>query len=141
MLFLRNPSSSAKRLVLSRLTLVQTGTVAGGAVHVALVLDTTDRFASGGTAVTPVNPNGHSSIASAATMYDNGSAITVSAAGAGTRLVLNDVVDADLNTVSSYDLEDAIITPVPGSFLVYAWAATTGPTFKWALEWYEESVS
>ena len=135
------------RGVLKRFYLAQTGTVAGGQITIAVAIDTANRNSSGGTAVTPQNMNANRSAASAWTMKYN---VTATAAGGGTRYIDTIPVDADLGTVSTFDYTDnqwggliwaaagTTLGKHTGSLLIYTFAATTGPTWKFGFEHHED---
>lgn len=81
---LRNDNSvaSGKYIVLDRLTLTTTAAGASGTTtQFASKIDEGDRYTSGGAAVTPVNPNRASSVASGATLY-SGALVTTAATSA-----------------------------------------------------------
>src|SRR3989304_5603356 len=73
-------SSAATRIVLSSLSLFLAGTAPGGTVDIAIAIDTANRYASGGTAITPQNGNAGSTASANATFRYNP---TASTAGSG----------------------------------------------------------
>lgn len=136
------------RGVLRRLRLCQSGTVAGGTIFIAVAIDTTDRFSVGGTAVTPQNYNPDFTRTS---VYDVKYNATASAAGTGTRYLEPLTAAASLGTITEIDFselfhEDGLIFTgagstlgkYTGSLLIYTWAATTGPSWKFKLEFLED---
>ena len=133
--FLMQTSADTRRIVGLSLWLSQAGTVAGGTIDIVLAIDTAARYSSGGTAVTPQNSNTDNTTASGADFYYNP---TASAAGSGTRYIWASTVSASLGTVTTYDFEDGLGVGTTGSILVYTWAATTGPTWRFGAEWLEE---
>lgn len=133
---------------LRRLKLSQAGTVAGGAITIALAIDTANRFSAGETDITPQNVNADFSRASVWNFLYNP---TATAAGTGTRYIDVVTVDADVGTVSTFDFteqygEDALVFAAAGSttgkftgsFLVYTFAATTGPSWKFSFDYFED---
>lgn len=138
----------ARRGVLRRMRLCQSGTVAGGTIYIAVAIDTTNRFSANGTTVTPQNYNAAKSIAATYTARYNP---TASAAGTGTRYLEPLTASASLGTMTEIDFseffgEDGLIFAGPGatagtytgSLLVYTWAGTTGPSWKFKLEYLED---
>lgn len=141
-------SNVTHRGVLKRLRLCQSGTVAGGTIFVSVAIDTANRNSAGGTAFTPQNRNASSSNSSVWTFK---SGITATAAGTGTRYVEAATAAASLGNILEIDFtegyhEDGLIWSAAGtttgaytgSLLVYTWAATTGPSWKFQLEWMED---
>lgn len=103
-LFLKNvdaAGATAKRIYLDYIKLLCTVAPASGtALHVAgEVDDSTTRYTSGGTALTPVCPNMDETAGSGDTLYVG--AITAAAAGANRRMVFRDVLDAQIPVVKS----------------------------------------
>lgn len=136
------------RGVVKRIRLCQSGTVAGATIFIAIAIDTTDRFSAGGTAVTPQNYNANSTRTS---VYDAKFNVTASAAGSGTRYLEPITASASLGNMIEIDFtegyhEDGLIFTAAGStlgkhtgsLLVYTWAATTGPSWKFKLELVED---
>ena len=132
--FIRN-NQTTNRLILSNFSLSQTGTVAGGEITIAQVLDTADRNSTPGTLVVPQNTNGESTDTAGFTFQTNP---TTTAAGGGTRVVETEDIAAQVGAVYAPDWRDGIIIPANGSFLVYTFAATTGPSWKFTFEVVEE---
>ena len=128
--------------VLSGVSLAQVGTVAGGVISLAVAVDTTNRFSTGGTAVVPQNMRTDSATAS---VYTFSYGATAAAAGTGTRYIWEGSAPATLGTVTSLDFLDGLVLDkagstagkFTGSLLVYTWAATTGPSWKFQFEWVE----
>jgi hypothetical protein len=133
--FLMRQALSIVKIVLRSITLSQVGTVAGGFITFAVVLDTADRFSVGGTAVTPQNVNEESAAASALTSFLFNP--TATAAGAGTRVLVQTSAGASLGTVTSIEFKDGVFMGTTSSLLVYAFAATTGPSLYFTFEWEE----
>jgi hypothetical protein len=77
---------------------------------------------------------GHAGVAETLAKYNP----TASAAGSGTRYVFACAVDAALGRLTSIDFGDGLLIPATGSFLLYTWAATTGPTWALTAEVVEE---
>jgi hypothetical protein len=133
--FLLRQAASTRRVILRSIMLSQDGTVAGGKINVAVVLDTADRFSAGGTAIVPQNPSGPSAVASAITSFLFNP--TATAAGGGTRVLVQAAAVAALGSVLSIDFKDGVIVGTTGALLIYTWAATTGPSWQIILEWEE----
>jgi len=149
--FLIYGANVASRGVLKRMTLSQAGTVAGGAIGISVVVDRTSRFSAGGTAVTPQNANVNYTNASGWTFLYNP---TASVAGTGTsipRYLQENCIAASVGNVFSIDFTEAFeesglpfgtagstMGAFTGSLLVYTWAATTGPTWRFTFEYLED---
>ena len=121
----------------------QAGTVAGGLITTTIAIETTKvRYSSGGTAETniiatrtdkPLSPR--------CTLYS-----LPTAAAAGTACaIFHDIVAPDVAPASADAARFTVDWPAPGhpyvplflvgpaSFLVFSYAATTGPSYQWAL--------
>lgn len=122
-------------------SLGQAGTVAGGDISVHIEIDEVTRWSTGGTAEKVfrpyVFPHEGPSI-SQCTLYTNPTAV----AGYGIK-IWGTVVGPDVSTA-----EGAINNPDwvsdlpymlkgPAAFLVYTYAATTGPSWDWNVKWLE----
>jgi hypothetical protein len=133
--FLIQTSGDSKSIVGLSFSLSQSGTVAGAAIDIAVAVDETARRSSGGTAITPLNSDMGSSTSSVADFYVNP---TASAASANVRYLWTVTVAASIGTTTSLDFEDGIGIGTTGSILIYTFAATTGPTWRFGFEWTEE---
>lgn len=133
--FLLRQSGATVRAILRSITLTQMGTVAGGTIFIAVVLDTADRFSAGGVAITPQNVSGDSATASAITSFLTNP--TATAAGAGTRVIVQTGAPATLGTITQILFNDGVIVPTTGALLVYTQAGTTGPSWGFVEEWEE----
>lgn len=129
--FLFYQTGAASRLCLSSMQLSQSGTVAGGDIFITLAVDNTNRYASLGTLVTPQNMNAADTTAANVTFRYNP---TATAAGSGTRYLGTWVANADTGIITTLDFQDAVQIGVTGSILVYTWAATTAPSWKFVFE-------
>lgn len=125
-----------------RLTAGQTGTVAGGAVTGIVEWDNADRYTSGGTAATTLNQMFHNRT-NLATLYTaTGTAITATDAYGVRDMALT--FGADVDTAEGA-LQEFIWTPNagpiglrgPAAWLVYFYAASTGPTIWYTFSWGE----
>ena len=135
--FLFYQSAADTAFVLNSMQLSQSGTVAGDDVFISLAIDSTSRFSSGGTAVTPQGMySGESTSANVTFCYNP----TASAAGSGTRYLGTWAANADTGVITSIDFHDAVIIGATGSILVYTWAATTGPSWKFLFEFVEFTI-
>ena len=121
-------------------SLGQTGTVAGGAVSVIIELDNADRYNTGGTAETVFNNKTAGGVfTNNSTLYSGATAES----GYGVR-VFGVTVGADVEPAEGISNE-VLWTPTstpeflvgPAAFLVYTYAATTGPTWFWTIKWAE----
>lgn len=132
--FLIRQSATSVRLVLRSILLAQGGVPASGLVRVVVALDTADRLSVAGTTHTPQQLNSLSSRASGITAFHTSP--TATAAGAGTRYILETASPAGLGTNININFKDSVITNTTSSILVYTWA-TTGPQWFWNFEWAE----
>lgn len=120
--------------------LFQAGTVAGGAVSVAIEIDDAARYASGGTSetvlcarTTPVVDQHLCKLYSGAT----------AASGYGVRiagyLLGQDVSPAEgaVNEILWTPTAGLDLLVGPAAFLVFTWAGTTGATWDWSVKWAE----
>ena len=120
---------------LNSMQLSQSGTVAGGDIFISLAIDTANRRSgSTGTAVTPqVMYSGESTAANVTFTYNP----TATAAGGGTRYLGTWAANADTGVITTLDFRDAVIIGTTGSILVYTWAGTTAPSWKFVFEFTE----
>lgn len=129
------------------LNLRQVGTVAGGTISIALAVETTKiRYSSGGTSETNIiATRTDKPVKERCTLYStSGSAITAAAAGTAVALY-HDVLAEDVAPVSAdaarFTVDWAADSPWllvgPAAFLVFTYAATTGPTWRWVVKWAE----
>ena len=134
--FLLRQAASATRLVINSIVLSQVGTVAGAGIGIVVIGDSVDRLSgTTGTLVVPQNLNLGSTNTSNATFRTGATAIA--AAGGSDRVLYNRTVDADVGTISIIDSSDELIIPVTGSLLIYTFAGTTGPSWKFEVNWSE----
>lgn len=123
-------AAGTKRHVIKSIVLSQTGTVAGGEVKIRVAMDTANRYSSGGTALTPQN------------MSREWRATAITDLAVRVNATASAQTDANLDWLASYSAVAQVgntVTIAPpggiildnqaGSLLVYAYAATTGPTF------------
>jgi hypothetical protein len=133
-------STNTARKVLSAMTLSQSGTPAGGAIHIVIATDQTNRYSSGGTAVVgknllnDVDCSGPPALAAQGTFYYNP---TASAATSSTRIMEHWVIPVN-NVPFSVDFSDELIIGTTGSILIYTWAASTGPTWNFSFTTIQE---
>ena len=124
------------------LNLMQTGTIAGGAVgiDVYIEMDASDRYSSGGTPELVVfNANRTNRPLAKSTVFSGATA----KAGYGVRLWGGKIV-ADVDGVTGQTSAAPFWKPEapywlegPASLLIYTWAVTTGPTWFWSLGFME----
>lgn len=119
-------------------SLGQSGTVGGGAVSCVIEIDNADRYGNGGTAETVLctRTSGGQALPSGVAVYSGATAN----AGYGAR-VFGVTVAADVEPaegISNEILWTPTSTPEflvgPAAFLVYTWAASTGPTWFWSIK-------
>ena len=120
-------------------SLNQTGTVAGAKIDVIIEIDNADRYSAGGTEETVLCSRTDITAANLAKLYSGATAN----AGYGVRLqglsIGQDVEPAE------GALQEYLWVPTsgvdflvgPAAFLVYTYAATTGPTWFWTIKWAE----
>ena len=121
------------------MSLSQTGTVAGALIDVVMEFDDTTRRASGGTAETIFCARPRAAQQQKCVMYSGATA----SAGYGVR-VAGWQVGADVDTAEGA-IHELLWTPTgsldfldgPASWLIYTYAATTGPTWFWTLKFAE----
>jgi hypothetical protein len=125
------------------MSLNQAGTVAGGAVSVLMETDNADRYTSGGTAATVLNKLTTGGKSALSTLYSaTGSAITATDAY-GVR-IMGLVTGQDVSPAEGV-ITEIVWTPTsgiellvgPAAWLVYTYAAATGPTWLWSFSWAE----
>ncbi len=126
-----------KRTILDSLLLTQVGLVASSDFGVAVVVDTVDRLAAGGTEVTPVNANPDKRDQSAVSrVYMNP---TATAAGTTQKTVINLVDAANLSDI--LELAEDIVMGETGSILIYVFSnGGTAPTLKTSISHIEEQI-
>lgn len=132
--FLLRSAAASVRVILRSITLHQTGTAAGAEVKITVAIDTADRLSVGGTAVVGQNGNTESSNAIGIGSFLTNP--TATAAGAGTRYIVNTGMAASVGSTLTVEFKDGILMGATGSVAVYTWAATTAPSwfFTWEIE-------
>ena len=128
-------SSATKPLVVARMVLSQIGTIAGADIGFVMAIDSATRYASGGATIASKNTDLTSS--KTATAVFKGTEPTAGAAGAGTYYFGERLIEKDVGRTDVIEFPDGMVVPALGTFLVYAWAATTDPTLAITLEWLE----
>lgn len=114
--FMLRQAATAVRVILRNFTIFVTNTPTDD-VRVTVMIDTADRFSAGGTSHTPQNTNEESATASGITSFlSNPTAI---AAGAGTRVLVNGLIDNVATTRISIDFKDGVLLSTTASLLVY----------------------
>lgn len=140
--FLLNvPSGTTAIPLLARMG--QTGTVAGGNIDVLMEFDDAARYSSGGTAETILcartdAPLTNNTNFTNATLYSGATA----SAGYGVRVFGREFAQ-DVDPASTEFVPEVVWTPIagldflvgPASWLIYTYAATTGPTWYWTIKW------
>ncbi|KAF0241996.1 MAG: hypothetical protein FD180_4139 [Planctomycetota bacterium] len=123
--FLINQASAARRVVLSNFALCQAGTPAIDTIHIALAIDSSDRYASGGTSITPQATAMPSSLSAGFSFRFNPTA----AAASAVRILNEWTQPVWTGSVFNPDLHDGVLIGFTGSILIYTWAATVAPTW------------
>ena len=116
-------------------SLTQTGTVAGGAIDIIIEKDNADRYNTGGTTETGYNDYGQS-LPTGFALYSGATANAGYGVNLGRFKVGADVDTAEgaVNEVLWVPDRSLDYIEGPGAFLVYSYAATTGPTFFWTIK-------
>lgn len=135
--FLSFETDANTRMVLNSVILAQTGTAAGGTITVIFATDTVIR-STGGTAITPAPTSREATGSTAVTVKHT---VTASAAPATVRYFCPIRLPVDTGATSQVLVSDAYIIGASSSILIYAFAATTGPSFFFNVEWVEERSS
>ena len=122
------------------LNLSQTGTVAGGAIDAIIEIDSIERYASSGTSEKVFNTRKSRNMANKSLLYSGATAV----AGYGLRLFAatmgQDVSPAEGAVPGPFwKPEIPYFLEGPAAWLVYTYAATTGPTWYWTAGWAEWS--
>lgn len=123
--------------------LSQSGTVGGGAVDVVIEINTDKSdYASGGTSEKVYNPRKAPKVTNKSSLYSGATA----GAGYGIRLwaatIGQDVSPAEGAVQGPFwKPEFPILLEGPASLNVFTYAATTGPTWLWAVGWIEIPTS
>ena len=123
----------------------QGGTVAGGVICTLVCLDDKIRYSSGGVKITPQNMRYDEPRASTCPFYV-GTTDIVSAAATDDTLLYGCFLDQDVGTIPNTDgtrlnwSSRLYIPPVligPASLVIYAYCATTQPSFWFTIKWAE----
>jgi hypothetical protein len=131
-------ASATKRLAIDTVTLSQNGTVAGGQITYVCAYSKTDLTTvsgTGGDLLTPINMSGDAqgNTTSVTTAHAKR---TVAALGP-LLFVASRTAPATLGTTTVITFGEGLIIPKTGTFLIYAFAATTGPTVRYDITWRE----
>ncbi len=125
------------------MSLNQAGTVAGGAVSVLMEADNADRYTSGGTAATVLNKKTTGGQVARSALYSATSSPIVATNAYGVR-IMGLVTGEDVSPAEGV-ITEIVWTPAggielltgPAAWLVYTYAASTGPTWLWSFSWAE----
>ena len=123
--FLINQANAAHRAVLSNFALCQIGTPAGGTIHIAVAIDSSDRYASGGTSITPQATAMPSALSPGFAFRYNPTA----AAASAVRILNEWTQPAWAGAIFNPDMHDGVLIGFTGSILIYTWAASVAPTW------------
>jgi len=124
-------NSAAIRSVIRQINLA-IGNTPGGTVYIAVHLDTTDRYVSGGVLSTPQNTNEESATAAVLKVYENP---TASVVGATARPLCSTLAPATPGTTIQISFADGVLLGhTAASLLIYVWAASTAPQILWNTE-------
>lgn len=132
--FLLDLDSLGRSIIVSRLRLSQIVPIAGGPIEVVVAIDNISRHSSGGTLITPQSARADSPNAAEAKFYTN----PVAKAPGSVRYLDGLMAAASSGAVIEIDFEDGICIPSTGALLIYTFAPSIGPTWKYNLEWIEE---
>lgn len=134
--FMTFDTNSSTRMIPNSIILAQTGTVAGGAIGIILATDTINRISSG-TTMTPVPTYRESTTTTGVTVKHTVTNLTASSVQYFAPIVIPNV----LSTTTTISLGDAYGIGASSSFLIYCFAATTGASLFFNVEWIEETTS
>ncbi len=118
-------NSNGRRVILSNFALCQDGTPAGGAINILVAIDPADRYASGGTAITPQATMADSEFSPGFSFRFNPTASSPSTV----RYLYHWKQPVYAGSVFNPDLHDGLAIGQTGSILIYTWAASTAPTW------------
>lgn len=135
--FLAFDTNSSTRMIPNSIILAQTGTAAGGNITVFFGMDNQNRISSG-TVITPKQTSMELSGTTGVTVNHTASLNTASA---NIRYFGYISIPADTGMTTQVLLSDGFCIGASSSFLVFASAATTGPSFLFNVEWIEERSS
>lgn len=130
-------ATSAKRHVVTRIEASQATTAAGGNITAHVLIDASNRYSAGGTAIVP--KSGNTAVTTAITDLVVRANATASAAGSTHKWIASYEAIAMLGTSILFDFEDGILLDKAAcSLLIYLFASTTAPTIRWNGEIIEE---
>jgi len=134
----------SNRLILSNFTLEQDGTVAGAKIGIIGAIDTTNRYASGGTAVVPQLTSAQQVASAVTPEFTFRTNPTATAAGSFNTIPryfnLGSWLPVTGTTLPTCDCQDEFVIQGPGSILIYTFATGTGPSWNFTFEVIEEPV-
>ena len=125
------------------MSLNQSGTVAGAAISVLMETDNADRYTSGGTAATVLNKLTTGGKTALSTLHSATGSAIVATDAYGVR-IMGLVTGQDVSPAEGA-IQEIVWTPAsgiellvgPAAWLIYTYAATTGPTWLWSFSWAE----
>ena len=123
-------AAGTRKYVIRRIELSQGGTVAGAALTIHVGRDTANRYASGGTALTPQNVNREYQTDLMSEMSVRVNATASAQVDANIDWIKAYSAQAKVGSTININVEDGIhFGASAGSLLIYMYAATTAPTF------------
>ena len=127
------------------ISLAQAGTVAGGPITVAMVIDQAIRYSSSGAAITSKPMRSDAPVAQNCTWYSNATvAAAVTPITFWSALINQSVTTTANSTQSVYLTRYNSALPVlvgPASLIIYTYAATTQPSWLFNFTWAEYAKS
>lgn len=128
------------RHIIRRIELAQTGTVAGGAITLALAMDTANRFSAGGTVLADQNMNRGFRTNAMTNLVCRVNATATAQVDANLDWLKCWTANEDIGSTITLDFEDGLMLEnTAGSILLYVFAATTAPTLYVNADVIEES--
>lgn len=134
--FLLRQAATSVRVILRSISIFIVNTPTDD-VRITVAIDTADRFSAGGTSHTPQNANEESATASGITSFLSNP--TATAAGAGTRYLMNTLIDNSAPSTITINFKDGVLLSTTASLLVYVFGngGATPADVYWVAEWEE----
>lgn len=128
---------TSRRTIPLKMRLTQSGALAGGVISVAVKIDRTNRYSSGGTVIVPA-PKAASALGASAPAAIIRANATASAEPETIGALDSFEVVPAAGAMLEYDFDGEVQIGPSNSILIYTWAASTGPTWKVMFEFAEE---